>query len=127
MCSAQDPSKPCVKNHHSLVLRADSASEKFMWLARLKNASDGGGAGGRAPLRGYTSEQLRADSVTSSTAPTPRDGVRRGGVRPVPLSLSSSVAFAQKLGSVMAVLEFLTSVRELQKSKVSIETMLTNL
>ncbi|EIE26899.1 hypothetical protein COCSUDRAFT_64712 [Coccomyxa subellipsoidea C-169] len=100
--SHKDPSKPCVKNHHSLVLRADSASEKFMWLARLKNASDGGGAGGRAPLRGYTSEQLRADSVTSSTAPTPRDGVRRGGtpkVGDVPLGgIGSSALFTEDSG-----------------------------
>ena len=82
LAGVQDPSKPCVKNHHSLVLRAESASEKFMWLARLKNASDGGGTSGRAPLRSYTSDQLRADSVTSSVAPTPRsDGARRGGVR----------------------------------------------
>jgi hypothetical protein len=80
--TVQDPSKPCVKNHHSLVLRAESASEKFMWLARLKNASDGTASGGRAPMKSYTSESLRADSITSSTAPTPRDGGRRGGVRP---------------------------------------------
>jgi hypothetical protein len=85
---AQDPSKPCVKNHHSLVLRAESASDKYMWLARLKNASDGS-APSKSPLRGYTSEQLRADSVTSSAAPTPRAAAaahegrppRQGGVR----------------------------------------------
>ena len=76
-----------MKNHHSLVLRAESASDKYMWLARLKNASDGGGApGGKPPVRGYTSEQLRAASVTSSAAPTPRSEgrpPRQGGVRMV--------------------------------------------
>ncbi|BDA43116.1 Dynamin-2B [Coccomyxa sp. Obi] len=98
--SHKDPSKPCVKNHHSLVLRAESASEKFMWLARLKNASDGGGTTGRAPLRAYTSEQLRTDSVTSSVAPTPRsDGGRRGGTPKtgdVPLGgIGSSLNFTE--------------------------------
>lgn len=90
---AQDPSKPCVKNHHSLVLRAESASEKFMWLARLKNASEGSG-GARPPVRGYTSDSLRADSVTSSMAPTPRaePPIRRGGVRaPCCLMMSTRV------------------------------------
>ena len=78
----QDPSKPCVKNHHSLVLRAESASDKYMWLARLKNAGEGTPqtAAGRPPIRPYTSQELRADSVTSSSAaPTPRP--RQGGVR----------------------------------------------
>ena len=73
-----------MKNHHSLVLRAESASDKYMWLARLKNASDGA-SGGKTPVRGYTSDQLRADSVTSSSGalPTPREGrpPRQGGVR----------------------------------------------
>lgn len=79
----QDPSKPCVKNHHSLVLRAESASDKYMWLARLKNAGEGtlpAGGPGRPPIRPYTSQELRADSITSSSAPTPRP--RQGGVRP---------------------------------------------
>lgn len=101
----QDPSKPCVKNHHSLVLRAESASEKFMWLARLKNASDGGGTSGRAPLRAYTSDQLRADSVTSSVAPTPRsDGGRRGGVRNASFCFNSgSKCFSRKKTIVYAM------------------------
>ncbi|KAK9915279.1 hypothetical protein WJX75_007044 [Coccomyxa subellipsoidea] len=100
--SHKDPSKPCVKNHHSLVLRAESASEKFMWLARLKNASDGTASGGRAPMKSYTSESLRADSITSSTAPTPRDGGRRGGtpkVGDVPLGgIGSSALFLEDSG-----------------------------
>lgn len=79
----QDPSKPCVKNHHSMVLRAASASEKYMWLARLRNAGDAalGGAKGRDPPRSYASSELQrsADSATSSAAPTPR--IRQGGVR----------------------------------------------
>lgn len=75
----QDPSKPCVKSHHSLVLRAASASEKYMWLARLKNASEGTG-GSKTPIKSFTSEQLRSDSVTSSIPPTPTPSGRRGGV-----------------------------------------------
>ena len=53
----QNPSKPLVKNHQSLVLRAESASEKYAWLARLKFASDGSG-NPNAPLRSYDSQKL---------------------------------------------------------------------
>ena len=35
----QDVTRPIVKNHHSVVLRAESAAEKFSWLNRLLNAS----------------------------------------------------------------------------------------
>ena len=35
----QDTSRPIVKNHHSVVLRAESAAEKFSWLTRLLAAS----------------------------------------------------------------------------------------
>lgn len=75
--AAQDPSKPCVKNHHSLVLRAASASEKYMWLARLRNAGD---AAAKREPRSYASSDLQrsAESTTSSVAPTPR--IRSGGV-----------------------------------------------
>ena len=77
----QDPSKPCVKNHHSLVLRAASASEKYMWLARLRNAGDAAMGAKREPTRYASSElQRSADSTTSSVAPTPR--IRSGGVSP---------------------------------------------
>ena len=37
----QNPAKPLVKNHQSIVLRAESASEKYAWLARLKYTSEG--------------------------------------------------------------------------------------
>ena len=53
----QNPSKPLVKNHQSLVLRAESASEKYAWLARLKFAADYAGNPG-TPLRSYDSAQL---------------------------------------------------------------------
>ena len=86
----QDPSKPCVKNHHSLVLRAGSASEKFMWLARLRNAGDAAPGGAKREMRPYASSELQrsADSATSSMAPTPR--IRAGGVRLQPAILQSS-------------------------------------
>ncbi len=77
----QDPSKPCVKNHHSLVLRTGSASDKYSWLARLRNAGDAALGAKREP-RSYASSELQrsADSTTSSVAPTPR--IRAGGVGP---------------------------------------------
>ena len=87
----QDPSKPCVKNHHSLVLRAGSASEKFMWLARLRNAGDAALGGAKREMRPYASSELQrsADSTTSSMGPTPR--IRAGGVSLQPaISRSSS-------------------------------------
>lgn len=46
-----------MKNHQSLVLRAESASEKYAWLARLKYASDYVGGPG-TPLRSYDSAKL---------------------------------------------------------------------
>ena len=46
----QNPSKPLVKNHQSIVLRAESAPEKYDWLARLKFASE----------RSTTANQVRA-------------------------------------------------------------------
>ena len=38
-CEMQDTSRPIVKNHHSVVLRAESAAEKYSWLTRLLAAS----------------------------------------------------------------------------------------
>ncbi|DBA91528.1 hypothetical protein WJX77_008361 [Trebouxia sp. C0004] len=35
----KDTSRPIVKNHHSVVLRAESAAEKYSWLNRLLAAS----------------------------------------------------------------------------------------
>lgn len=35
----KDTSRPIVKNHHSVVLRAESAAEKYSWLTRLLAAS----------------------------------------------------------------------------------------
>ena len=46
-----------MKNHQSLVLRAESASEKYAWLARLKFAADYSGSSG-TPLRSYDSASL---------------------------------------------------------------------
>lgn len=39
LLSVQDTTRPIVKNHHSVVLRAESAAEKFSWLNRLLAAS----------------------------------------------------------------------------------------
>ena len=79
-----------MKNHHSLVLRAGSASEKFMWLARLRNAGDAALGGAKREMRPYASSELQrsADSATSSMAPTPR--IRAGGVRLQPAISRSS-------------------------------------
>jgi hypothetical protein len=43
----QNPNKPVAKNHHQMVLRAESASEKYDWLARLRHATEPG-VGSRA-------------------------------------------------------------------------------
>ncbi len=32
----KDPNKSVVKNHNSIILRAETAAEKYSWLARLK-------------------------------------------------------------------------------------------
>jgi hypothetical protein len=47
----KDPSKPAVKKHHSIILKAETVAEKMSWLARLKAASEGPGAL-QAPQRG---------------------------------------------------------------------------
>eukprot|EP00891_Asterochloris_glomerata_P003150 jgi/Astpho2/3150/Aster-03429 len=56
----KDPTRPIVKNHHSVVLRAESAAEKYSWLSRLKNASSTGGA--RTPPTKMDSSQKMAQS-----------------------------------------------------------------
>jgi dynamin GTPase len=61
----KDATRPIVKNHHSVVLRAETAAEKYSWLARLKNASDG--TGQRTPVKQYKSDDLlRKDSEKDS-------------------------------------------------------------
>lgn len=55
----QNPAMSVAKNHHQIVLRAADASEKYEWLARLRNASDSRGGMGKAPpIAGATSQQL---------------------------------------------------------------------
>ena len=49
----QNAAKPLVKNHQSIVLRAESASEKYAWLARLKYTSEG--IPGATTVRSYDS------------------------------------------------------------------------
>lgn len=45
----QNPHKAVAKNHHQIVLRAESAAEKYDWLARLRQASEAN-AGARARI-----------------------------------------------------------------------------
>ena len=47
----QDPSKPAVKKHHSIVIRAETPAEKHSWLRRLKICSEGPGAMRNLPPR----------------------------------------------------------------------------
>lgn len=47
----QNPNKSVAKNHHQMILRADNASEKYDWLARLRHATEPG-VGGRARIAG---------------------------------------------------------------------------
>ena len=50
----KDPTKPLIKNHASIVLRAETASDKYSWLARLRAAAaappEAGGPAPTAPL-----------------------------------------------------------------------------
>ena len=47
-----------MKNHHSLVLRAETAADKYAWLARLRHASEL--APGPRPHPRGSSDALRA-------------------------------------------------------------------
>ncbi|KAK9826828.1 hypothetical protein WJX81_004888 [Elliptochloris bilobata] len=87
--SHKDPSRPCVKNHHSLVLRAETAADKYAWLARLRHASDLVPAprphprGSTDALRAAASGSLDRPSATPSRASnaTPRaEDVAAGGM-----------------------------------------------
>lgn len=71
----QDPSKPAIKKHHSLVLRCESASEKYAWLARLKYVSETPPT--ERPVRKYTSRELEESRVgvdKTSSKKEKRDG-----------------------------------------------------
>ena len=65
-----------IKNHVALVLRAESASEKYAWLARLKHAATGDV---RTPMRGYTSHELERGSVQPSESDAASEAGRQGG------------------------------------------------
>lgn len=75
----QDPMKPCVKGHHSVVLRAETAAEKSSWLARLRYASDGSSK--NQPIKKYRSKgnlaQTRDGSKTDGKEQSRQD--QRGG------------------------------------------------
>lgn len=78
----QDPSKAAIKKHHSLVLRCESASEKYAWLARLKYVSESTGVD--RPVRKYTSAQIQSEGSKNNDKDS-----RRGdkGDRPPKVSL----------------------------------------
>ena len=62
----KDPSKPAIKKHHSLVLRCESASEKYAWLARLKYVSETPAS--ERPVRKYTSRDLEESKTGAEKA-----------------------------------------------------------
>lgn len=72
LVTLQDPSKPAIKKHHSLVLRCESASEKYAWLARLKNVSETPAV--ERPVRKYTSQQLEEGRAGTAEKDKKRDG-----------------------------------------------------
>ena len=51
---------PVAKNNHQIILRAADASDKYEWLARLRNATEPGAGVGRAPRISGTSAQYAA-------------------------------------------------------------------
>ena len=73
----QNPSLPVAKNHHQIILRAADASDKFAWLAGLRNACDAGGGQGKAPRLSassaqYTGGPQRSASQQSEGTPPPK-------------------------------------------------------
>ncbi|KAK9864494.1 hypothetical protein WJX84_006528, partial [Apatococcus fuscideae] len=70
----KDPMKPCVKGHHSLVLRAETAAEKYSWLARLRYASDGSSK--NQPIKKYESKDILAQKSDASKADAKGDSRR---------------------------------------------------
>ena len=58
------------KNHHQIIVRAADASEKYEWLARLRNASDSRGGVGKAPLLSATTQQLQQQQAAASRRAT---------------------------------------------------------
>lgn len=67
----QDPNKPAIKKHHSLVLRCESASEKYAWLARLKYVSETPAS--ERPVRKYSSREFTEEGRRRGSD---RDGKR---------------------------------------------------
>lgn len=88
MCTGckQDPSKPAVKKHHSIVLRAETPAEKYSWLRRLKISAEGPGAVRNLPPRPTLASTASADgggskarrsALEQSLGPT-ANGTERG-------------------------------------------------
>lgn len=88
------------KNHHQIILRAADATEKYDWLARLRNASDSRGGMGKAPpIAGATSQQLAAQQQqqppppqAGSAAPSRRTtiGISEAAPQPEPKKVGPS-------------------------------------
>ena len=73
--SHRDPTRAVYKNHASLVLRAESASEKFSWLARLRAAA--ANAANAAPVDTNASS---AASPRNAAGPLASGAAKRAGV-----------------------------------------------
>ena len=74
--SHRDPTRAVYKNHASLVLRAESASEKFSWLARLRAAA-ANAANSPAPA---DSSNPAASPRSAGAGPLASGAAKRGGV-----------------------------------------------
>ncbi|KAK9815384.1 hypothetical protein WJX72_002710 [[Myrmecia] bisecta] len=95
--SNKDPNKSVVKNHNSIILRAETAAEKYSWLARLKFASEAAPSVASTPVRKYSSQEfLRPEKKektperkeapsTSTIASTQLMGEDSLGIGPGPL------------------------------------------
>jgi hypothetical protein len=75
-----DPRRPCVKDHATLTLKADSVGQKYEWIARMNRAHGGAAAAAPAPPPAAVAPQPQpqaagqppAGSAATSAAPTPR-------------------------------------------------------
>lgn len=89
LMNLQDPMKPCVKGHHSLVLRAETAAEKYSWLARLRYASDGSSK--NQPIKKYDSKDILAQKSDGSKTDG-KEQSRRGTKEEAPSRVSPPLA-----------------------------------
>jgi dynamin GTPase len=105
--SAKRPGGAVVKGNTHIVLRAESASDKYSWLARLRAAC--GGGGDAAPLPPLSPSATRAAGPLASGAARSGTQVRRsseGGAAatapPSPPPPPASLISASGIGSAVA-------------------------